>query len=638
MTITENLARADGQRADLVRIIGEINSLGQTIDSSRFDELEGLRMRVDSEVFRIMVTGDFKRGKSTLLNALLGEDVLPSDPSPATAVVTEVSYSPEPRVRLWPVDENADPEDVHFTELEARIKVDNDDPDAESPYRLAEVGWDLALCENGVVVIDSPGLNEHPVRQEVTVGYLRRADAVIFLFDATMPVSMPETDFITRYLEAHDILFVVNKLNWLPEGSHENVKQNIRTRISKVRPEGRYKLFFVNALAGVDAKLQADTEAWETSGMKSFEDGLTSFLLTERHKAKVLVPAREVQRVIHDLMPRVREQEAMLEADLADLESRFNKAQQPLADLERHAQQIESSLRLRFQTLAEHLQFEVRGFLDHLATDMPALVAAADVEDDLSILKLKSSAESYARSLGEVASLAASERFDEWSKETLHPDLDQRLGHIADEFNQQLERYFKEVSEVREAVTGVESAISQRVEPFTEILSNYSPSGISRVDGIGSGATVKVIAGQLLMAITASLIFVASPVGLISFFVTVIAGGSFMKRRATKKIEDRIRAALGEELTNELRAKAADDAAKAARLFAEEIKPIETAVKLQIEGETTELRAQVGDALQAKQDGSAAVAVRRQELNDATNRLHALGTELDDLMHDVALG
>jgi ribosome biogenesis GTPase A len=173
---------ANELRDRLIAICGRLETAGRRLsDPGASDTAAKLAQRTADDAFRVMVIGDFKRGKSTFVNALLGAQVLPVKATPATAVITEVRYGDTPAARLWPADPALPGEDVSPEELTARIIIDNQDPDKPSPFRLAEVFWPLELCRNNVVLIDSPGLNEHVRRDEITLKELRDADAVIFL-------------------------------------------------------------------------------------------------------------------------------------------------------------------------------------------------------------------------------------------------------------------------------------------------------------------------------------------------------------------------------------------------------------------------------------------------------------------------
>lgn len=638
MNATDPLLTAEQQRQELIAYIRRVSDVAGELDSSRTDELEHLAGRVASDLFRVMVVGDFKRGKSTLLNALLGEDVLPSSASPMTAVVTEVRFSEEPEVRLWPVDTEADYQSVPFEELSDRIKINNTNPEETSPFRLAEVGWPIELCRNGVVVIDSPGLNEHPVRQMVTLDYLRHADAVVFVMDATAPVSLGEQAFLDRHLASHDLFFVVNKINHVDEDERDEVRQNTVHKIQLSRPQRESSVFFVNAKAGVKARLADDEVRWASSGMAAFESGLSDYLVAERHRAKVLVPARDAKGIVRDLRQRIPEQVALLEADANELEQRYQSAQRPLDDLSRHASQLERSLAGRFDDLGSHVHSEVRSFLTLLANSAPELVTDLTTEQSISLVpwKVKSAAEAYATDLATMAASAASERFDSWSTDELAPELNRRLAEVSEEFDGRLHDYVEEVHDVREALTGVHAAIEDRPKPFTSILNDFTGGGVGNLEGMNAGTGVSVILKQVMVAIGVSMVWALTPWTIVPAMVAFVVAAA-LHGGTEEKIGNRIRSKVADEVANEIRRGAHDHADAAAAAFLAELDPVKDAVSRRVQGETEELRAQVEAALADKRAGADRVVERRRALDELMRRLDDVDRDLDDLVNDVAL-
>src|ERR1700691_3880972 len=133
--------RAEEHRRRLRKIIGEVTAVADGLNATAtVADLHRTDERVASDAFRVMVVGEFKRGKSTLLNAMLGRDVLPAYARPARAFLTELRWSERPSAVLYPADGRS-PVDVRVEDLTKHITIPKgiEQGSAEaSPWKLAE--------------------------------------------------------------------------------------------------------------------------------------------------------------------------------------------------------------------------------------------------------------------------------------------------------------------------------------------------------------------------------------------------------------------------------------------------------------------------------------------------------------------
>ncbi len=175
------------------------------------NHLEQARKRLGEQVLGVAVVGEFKRGKSTLVNALLQTDVCPTDADIVTAVPTVVRYGAEPSAAalLEPVDGSAG-ESPEGGTVEEPVDVDrladlvSEAADASWRRRLrsVEVRLPHRLLKTGLSLVDTPGVggleSAHGI---VTLGALRTTSGVIFVTDASQELTAPEVDFLRQALE-----------------------------------------------------------------------------------------------------------------------------------------------------------------------------------------------------------------------------------------------------------------------------------------------------------------------------------------------------------------------------------------------------------------------------------------------------
>ena len=193
-----------------------VNQLVAIAHEARREDLTELlaseaRRWTDSAV-TLVVAGETKRGKSALVNALLGRPgLLPVDADVATNVHVVVGYAPSEHARVH-LDADVAPLDVPVGELGDWAGAAGN-PDNGKGVRAVEVGVPSNLLERGLVVVDTPGVGGLDAgHARVTLAALARADALVFVLDPGAPISGPEVAFVreaTRRIE--EVIFVLTK-------------------------------------------------------------------------------------------------------------------------------------------------------------------------------------------------------------------------------------------------------------------------------------------------------------------------------------------------------------------------------------------------------------------------------------------
>ena len=267
-----NMDRFNKSKEQLINLFGETQKISKsyekTIDDkpdsdsannaeSKSKRLDNSMKRLERDSFKVLVVGEFKRGKSTFINALLGEKVLPAYSRPCTAAINEVSYG-EKKAEIHfvkPLTEdkkilNNLPEDVQefirknrksnnecdpmpienfnedFNSLEKYVTIPEDEKKEqgqsvlESPLEMVKLSWPLErLKDSNVIIIDSPGLNENATRTDVTEKYYSKVDAVIFVISCISPISASEQKTLKQLNDdgLNDIFFICNMYDRLLE-------------------------------------------------------------------------------------------------------------------------------------------------------------------------------------------------------------------------------------------------------------------------------------------------------------------------------------------------------------------------------------------------------------------------------------
>jgi Dynamin family len=183
------------------------------------ERLEQVRARVRRTETIVCVVGEFKKGKSALINALLGSDVCPVDDDLATVAVTVVRYAPEPAA----IVRRRDGAELVVEPIEAddidRWVAEAEGEEGPRGVEVVEVGLPNAFLERGVALVDTPGVGGlNAAHAAATLAFLPSADALVFVTDASAELSGPELAFLASARSAGPpILIAVTKVDIYPE-------------------------------------------------------------------------------------------------------------------------------------------------------------------------------------------------------------------------------------------------------------------------------------------------------------------------------------------------------------------------------------------------------------------------------------
>jgi hypothetical protein len=306
----------------------QARGLGEEAIAARLDA-EGAKLA--AEEFNLAVMGEFKRGKSTLANALIGADVLTTAAVPLTSAVTAIHYGREPRARVSFLDGRR--EEIPLGELEA-YTTERANPSNAKGVERVEVEYPAELLRAGVRLVDTPGVGSvYEANTAVTLDFVPRVDAALFVLGADQPASQSELDFLHRIrTHVEKLFFVLNKIDLLGPRDREEALAFARRTLERALEDGSFRLYPVSARFALAARLGADGQALELSGLGPLEADLTRFL--EAHRGTVLLAGarRRVAACLDELAGRaaLRREAALmplatLDARIAEFEAESNR-------------------------------------------------------------------------------------------------------------------------------------------------------------------------------------------------------------------------------------------------------------------------------------------------------------------------
>lgn len=242
------------------------------------ERCQTLVVQLAEDRFNLAVVGQFKRGKSSLMNAVLGRDLLPTGLLPLTSAITTLCYGSTERVVLrrkgWTLEQEVPPAQL------VDFITERGNPGNEKGLEEARVELPLPFLRRGLHFIDTPGIGS--ARHEntaTTYAFLPQMAAVIFVTSVDAPLSEAEERFLVDIRgQVRQLFVVVNKMDMPGEMDREEVLGYIQTRVEQLLGTGDAHLFPLSARDGLAAKLNHDDAGIHRSGLASFEQALTAFL------------------------------------------------------------------------------------------------------------------------------------------------------------------------------------------------------------------------------------------------------------------------------------------------------------------------------------------------------------------------
>jgi predicted GTPase len=279
------------------------------------DEAHALAERASQGRFYVACIGQFKRGKSTLLNALVDTEVLPTGTVPVTSVVTVLRYGDALSARLrragggW---EETDPAQLPDYVSEER------NPGNAKGVLAVEVFAPSPLLASGLCFVDTPGLGSvFTANSEATREFVPHIDAALVVFGADPPITGEETALVEEIArEAETFVFVLNKADRVTEQECEESARFTERVLSERLNRPVERLFRVSAL-----------ERLSTGGGTRDWDALVTHLQTLAEESGRVLVAGAAQRGLARLGARLAnilaEEAAALQRPLAESEQRL---------------------------------------------------------------------------------------------------------------------------------------------------------------------------------------------------------------------------------------------------------------------------------------------------------------------------
>ncbi len=265
--------------SDLKFIREGLNALGRTNSEK---QVATLMEKLADDRFVLAVLGQFKRGKSSLMNAIIGHELLPTGVLPLTSAITVLRYGPDDRL-IVNYTESPFPDELPVSALPEFV-TESGNPGNRKKVKTAIVELPVPFLRRGVEFVDTPGIGSSvEANTATTYGFLPECDAVLFVTSADTPMTSAELDFlkeISGYV--NKLFFVVNKIDQIDPMEQGQILSFVSETIQTQTGIRAERIFSVSARLGLEARLLGQDDKYRESGIKALEEKLDTFLSGEK--------------------------------------------------------------------------------------------------------------------------------------------------------------------------------------------------------------------------------------------------------------------------------------------------------------------------------------------------------------------
>ncbi|WP_035589497.1 dynamin family protein [Hippea jasoniae] len=403
--------------------------------------------KLTQEHFNLVIIGQFKRGKSTFINALLGEKIVPSSILPLTSIVTIISYNPEKYAVVKFMDKST--KQIPVDEVSIYV-TEKHNPENKLNVKEVWVYHPSEYLKKGIRIVDTPGIGSvFKHNTDVAYNFLPYCDAAIFVMSPDPPLGEAEIEFLKNakaYTEK--FFFVLNKIDIVSEDELQEVVEFNRNLLKEYTKRD-VKIYPVSAKEALEAKLNKDSQKLESSNIKQIETDLDRFIETERFNIIALSTTNMLLRHINNELTSYKIQTQTQKLSVDQLKSKIDEFSRFIKTIEDEAEEYSYILDKRIEKIYAELDDEIEKLKeDHL----PQLIENMQKHyDELS--KQKLSTEEFENQMTQKMNGYIMEIFSEWRKQQsdiISKRVEAVYEDLASKINSKIKQIIKSASELFE--------------------------------------------------------------------------------------------------------------------------------------------------------------------------------------------
>jgi len=448
-------------------------------------------------VFRLLVLGDMKRGKSTFLNALIGENLLPSDVNPCTAVLTVLRYGAEKKVTIH-FNDGKSPQTLDFQSFKYKYTIDpaeakkleQEKKQAFPDVDYAVVEYPLTLLEKGIEIVDSPGLNDTEARNELSLGYVNNCHAILFVMRASQPCTLGERRYLENYIKGRglSVFFLINAWDQVKESlidpddvdelkaSEDRLRQVFKANLTEycyVDGQNIYdeRVFELSSIQALRRRLKDSQADLTGTGFPEFMGSLNTFLTRERAIAELRQARTLARQAVNHTREAIGRRLPLLDQDVDELKKRIDSVEPEFTKLNHIRDQFQKEIFTTRDTQARKVSESFRSYVLNLGNTFETDFLRYQPELNLLDFLSNGKREAFNTALQKAFEQYITDKFAAWTL-TAEKDINVAFKELSRSAFQYGASYSQVTDQITEKLTGQKVTVN----PTTTTEDDKSPS------------------------------------------------------------------------------------------------------------------------------------------------------------------
>jgi len=437
-----NMELKNSKAIEIENCLNTLNSLSAVkLNDSLIKRISVLQDRFKNKTFQLVILGQFKRGKTSLINSLFGEDLLPTAIVPLTSIITIIKYGKKEKITVSFLDGK---------EIEIKRSILSDyiteskNPKNEKGVDQVTFEYPSDYLKNGVQIIDTPGVGSvYKHNTDVAYEFVPKADAGVFVVTADPPISDSELQFlksIKDYLAK--IIFVQNKIDQVEEKDRLESLEFTKKVIEETVGKKGLQFYQLSAKLGLEGKKEQNQKKLDKSKILTFEDNLNQLFIKRKEQVLLL-------SIVYKLLPLIHEVELGLQIEKQALQLSVDELKEKAKIFNKEAEKIKQE--------KEDDSYILQGQAERLTKQV--LIDDIETLKEKTIPQLMESFETFFKEKQHLPGQELSKQFDafleksvknifnNWRKEE-EQKLQESLKSIITRFSDQTNQYIQRVVEL----------------------------------------------------------------------------------------------------------------------------------------------------------------------------------------------